>query len=164
MSGLNSGSTEHVETRMTPLHEHINQVFSDLAFGKESRASRERPCAGRPPPGVSARTAALLETCRLHKNSRRCRAHANADAIQGNRQTNVLPQRPPLPVWLPGKILSRFPSPAVGGTEIGEQLSVIEEIAAQDFGYTEDEMPVWNGLEDFFTEPLAKLHDTLLVT
>jgi len=32
---LNPGPTEHVETRMTPLHEHINQVFSDLAFGKE---------------------------------------------------------------------------------------------------------------------------------
>jgi len=32
---LNPGPTENFETRTTPLHKHINQVFSDLAFGKE---------------------------------------------------------------------------------------------------------------------------------
>jgi hypothetical protein len=48
--------------------------------------------------------------------------------------------------------------------EIGEQLSVIEEIAAENFGYAEDEMAVGQGLEDFFAEPLAKLHNTFLVT
>jgi len=35
MCGLNSGTTEHVETRITLIHEHINQVFSDPPFGKE---------------------------------------------------------------------------------------------------------------------------------
>jgi len=78
------------------------------------------------------------------------------------------PERPPLPVWLPGKILSRFPSPAVGGTEIGEQLSVIEEIAAQSrrggIGYAEDEMAVRNPLQDFFTQPFPEFHHPLLVT
>jgi len=34
--------------------------------------------------------------------------------------------------------------------EIGEQLSVIEEIPSQDFGYAEDEMSVRNALQDFF--------------
>ena len=37
ISGLNSGSAEHVETRMSPLHEYIHQVIGDLAFGKEQR-------------------------------------------------------------------------------------------------------------------------------
>ena len=47
--------------------------------------------------------------------------------------------------------------------EIGEQLSIIEEIPTEDFGDTEDEMSVRNGLEHFFTEPLAKFHNSLLV-
>ncbi len=47
--------------------------------------------------------------------------------------------------------------------EIGEQLSVIEEIPTEDFGDTEDEMSVRNGLEHFFAEPLAKFHNPLLV-
>jgi hypothetical protein len=63
---------------MTPLHEHINQVFSDLAFGKE--------------------------------------------------------------------------------------LSVIEEIPSQDFGYAENEMTVGNSLEYFFTQPFPKFHYPLLMT
>ena len=48
--------------------------------------------------------------------------------------------------------------------EVGKELAVVEKITAQNFGYAEDEMTVWNGLEDFFTQPLAKFHDTLLVT
>ncbi len=48
--------------------------------------------------------------------------------------------------------------------EIGEQLSVIEEIAAQDFGYAEDEMAVRYGFEDFRTKPLAKFHYPFLMT
>ena len=59
------------------------------------------------------------------------------------------------------KFLQGFP-PATA--ELGEQLSIIEEIAAQDFGYTEDKMTVRYGLDDFFAQPLAKFHDTLLVT
>lgn len=39
-----------------------------------------------------------------------------------------------------------------------------EEIAAQDFGYTEDEMSVRNRLQDFFTQPLAKFDYAFLVT
>jgi len=35
ITGLDSWSAENVETRMTPFHEHVNQVFRDLAFGKE---------------------------------------------------------------------------------------------------------------------------------
>jgi len=48
--------------------------------------------------------------------------------------------------------------------EIGEQLSVIEEIAAQDFGYAEDEMSVRNGFEDFLAKPFPEFHHPLLVT
>jgi len=43
-------------------------------------------------------------------------------------------------------------------------LSVVEKITAQDFGYTEDKMTMWNLLEDFFTKPFTKFHDTLLMT
>jgi len=61
----------------------------------------------------------------------------------------------------PEKFFQGFPTATA---EIGEQLSVIEKIAAQDFWYAEDEMSVRNGLEDFLAKPLAKFHYTLLVT
>ncbi len=61
----------------------------------------------------------------------------------------------------PGKFFQDFP-PATA--EIAEQLSVIEEIATQDFGYTEDEMSARNGLQDFFTQPFPEFHNPLLVT
>jgi len=47
--------------------------------------------------------------------------------------------------------------------EIGEQLSVIEEISAQDFGYAEDEMSVRNGLQNFFTQPFVEFHHPFLM-
>jgi len=47
---------------------------------------------------------------------------------------------------------------------MGKQLSIIEEISAEDFGYAEYKMSVRNGLEDFFAKPLAKFHYTLLMT
>jgi hypothetical protein len=47
-------------------------------------------------------------------------------------------------------------------TQLREQLSVIEEIPAQDFGYAEDEMAVRYGFEEFLTRPLAKFHYTLV--
>ena len=48
--------------------------------------------------------------------------------------------------------------------EVRKQLSIIEEIPAQDFGHAEDEMSVGYGLEDFFAKPLAEFHYTLLMT
>jgi hypothetical protein len=39
-----------------------------------------------------------------------------------------------------------------------------EEISAEDFGYAEHEMPVRNGLEDFFTETLSELNYPFLMT
>jgi hypothetical protein len=42
------------------------------------------------------------------------------------------------------KDLQRLPATAA---HIGEEFAVIEEISAEDFGYTEDEMPVRNGLD-----------------
>jgi hypothetical protein len=49
-------------------------------------------------------------------------------------------------------------------TEFREQVSVIEEIPAEDFGYAENEMTVGNGSQDVFAKPLAEFNDTLLVT
>jgi hypothetical protein len=39
--------------------------------------------------------------------------------------------------------------------ELREQFSIIEEIPAQNFGYTEDKMTAWNLFEDFFTKPFT---------
>ena len=47
--------------------------------------------------------------------------------------------------------------------QIGEEFAVIEEISAEDFGYTEDEMPVRNGLEDLFAEPFPEFNNPLLM-
>jgi hypothetical protein len=60
----------------------------------------------------------------------------------------------------PEEFLQALPSTAA---EIGEQLPIIEEIAAQDFGYAEDEMPVRNGLEDFFTQPFPEFYYPFLM-
>ena len=56
------------------------------------------------------------------------------------------------------KGLQRIPATA---TQMGKQLSIIEEISAEDFGYAEYKMSVRNGLvedpvfsrEDFFANP-----------
>ena len=48
-------------------------------------------------------------------------------------------------------------------TQVGEEFSVIEEIPAKDLGYAEDKMTVWNGLEDFLTEPFPEFHYPLLM-
>ena len=48
--------------------------------------------------------------------------------------------------------------------EIGKELSVIEEIPAEDFGYAEDKMAVGYGLEDLFTEPFPEFHHSFLMT
>jgi hypothetical protein len=58
------------------------------------------------------------------------------------------------------KDLQCFPSTA---TEIGKEFSIIEKISAEDFWYTEDEMPVRNGLEDFFTKPFPEFNNPLLM-
>ena len=56
------------------------------------------------------------------------------------------------------KLFQRFPSTT---TKIGEQLSVIEEIPPQDFGYAENEMALGYGLEDLFpVRPTAELSGT----
>ena len=49
-------------------------------------------------------------------------------------------------------------------TQVGEEFSVIEEIPPQDFWYAEDKMTMWNGLEDFLTEPFTKFYNPFLVT
>jgi len=59
------------------------------------------------------------------------------------------------------KGLQRIPATA---TQMGKQLSIIEEISAENFGYAEYKMSVRNGLEDLFAKPLAKFHYTLLMT
>ncbi len=46
---------------------------------------------------------------------------------------------------------------------MGKELSVVEEIPPQDFGYAEDKMSVRNSLEGFFTEPFPEFHHLLLV-
>jgi len=47
--------------------------------------------------------------------------------------------------------------------EIRKQLSVVQEIPTEDFGYAENEMPVRYGLEDFLTQPFAKFHHAFLM-
>ena len=47
--------------------------------------------------------------------------------------------------------------------QLGEEFSIIKKVTPEDFGQAEDEVAVGDGLEDFFTEPFAKFHDTLLM-
>jgi len=57
------------------------------------------------------------------------------------------------------KFLQGFPgAPA----EFRKQLSVVQEIPAEDFGYAKDKMAVGYGLEDFVTRPFPKFHHALL--
>jgi len=48
--------------------------------------------------------------------------------------------------------------------EIGKQLSVVQEIPAEDFRYAKHKIAVGYGLEDFLTQPFAKFHHALLMT
>jgi hypothetical protein len=145
MSGLNSGSTEHVETRMTPLHEHINQVFSDLAFGKEHLEDlvpedllqmfqfEQRRYSEH---AVSTKTAVGAEHMKMRMPSKE---------IAKRMYCHNGPRNGPLFQYgFPEKFFQSFPAATA---EIGEQLSVIEEIAAKDFGYAENKVPVRNCLE-----------------
>jgi hypothetical protein len=34
-ASLTVGATEDIETRMAPLHKHVDQILSDFTFGKE---------------------------------------------------------------------------------------------------------------------------------
>jgi hypothetical protein len=58
------------------------------------------------------------------------------------------------------EFLQDFPTATA---EVRKQLSIIEEIPTEDFGYAEDKVPVGYGLEDFLIKPLAKFHHPFLV-
>ena len=48
--------------------------------------------------------------------------------------------------------------------QLGEEFSIIEEVAAEDLWYAEGEVPVGDGLEDLLTKPFPEFHYSLLVT
>ena len=147
---------------MTPLHEHINQVFSDLAFGKEHLEDlvpedplqmfqfEQRRYSEH---AVSTKTAVGAEHMKMRMPSKE---------IAKRMYCHNGPRNGPLFRYgFPTKFFQGFPAATA---EPRKQLSVVEKIAAQDFGDAKDEMPVWNSFQDFFAEPLAKLHYTFLVT
>jgi len=67
---------------------------------------------------------------------------------------------------IPDKTLQRFPGAAAEG---GKKLPIVEKRTAEDFRYTEHEMPVRNlfrvpfRVEDVHTEPLPEFHYALLI-
>ena len=143
---------------MRPLHEHINQVFSDLAFGKEHLEDL-----------VPEDLLQMLqfEQRRYSEHAISTKTAVGAEHMHMRMPSKEIAKRmychngPLFRYGFPEKFFQGFPAATA---EIGEQLSVIEEIAAQDFGYAKDEMTVRNGLEDFFAKPFPEFHYTLLVT
>jgi hypothetical protein len=146
---------------MTPLHEHINQVFSDLAFGKEHLEDlvpedlfqmlqfEQRRYSEH---AVSTKTAVGAEHMQMRMPSKE---------IAKRMYCHNGPRNGPLFQYgFPEKFFQGFPAATA---EIGEQLSVIEEIAAKDFGYAENKVPVRNCLEDFFTKPFPEFNNPLLM-
>jgi len=58
------------------------------------------------------------------------------------------------------KSFQGFPGAAA---QIGQQLPIVEEVTAEDFGDAEDEMPVRYLLEDIHAEPFPEFHHAFLV-
>ncbi len=74
------------------------------------------------------------------------------------------PEHRPLHCSYIGRTLSEFHSPDNNRDVFGKQFTVIQKIAAHDFGDAENNVTVGDLLENFAAEPFTILDDPFLMT
>jgi len=155
---------------MPPVHQHVDQILSDLALGKkhpEDLVPVEDPVLGGENlfQGLCVKTRHNVEHAIPIKTSVCCvymkvriESQKIAERLNGNdgARNCLLPRHGFLE-----KRLQCFPA---ASTQFREESSIIEEVSSEDLWNAKNIMTVRYGLEDFFTEPFPEFQHPLLMT
>jgi len=155
-------AAEDVESGMPPCGEHGDHLLRDLSLG-EQHLERFVPVDG-------------LQLFQFKRRSNAEHAPAAVEAAVGDEDVAVRIEAEEVTESLDcidgagdgigfgnhilDKYLQGFPS---ASAQIGQQLSVIEKVSAQDLRDAKDKMPMGDLLEDIHAEPFAEFHHALLM-